>query len=108
MSFQRHFTQKSCCRFTVRNNEAMKRTINNNAIRLETEVTLNGYTVKGRKRSKAVYQAQSSRTAKSNKIQRNMAKLDNLETKLMQIAFKAKRSELQRNERMAKREARMK
>lgn len=85
----------------------MKRTINNNAIRLETEVTLNGYTVKGRKRSKAIYQSQSSRTAKSNSIQRNMAKLDNLETKLMQIAFKAKRSELQLIERMAKREARM-
>ena len=86
----------------------MKRTINNNAIRLETEVTLNGYTVKGRKRSKAVYQSQSSRTAKSNKIQRNMTKLDNLETKLMTIAFKAKRSELQLSERKAKREARMK
>jgi len=85
----------------------MKRTINNNAIRLETEVTINGYTVKGRKRSKAVYQSQSARSGKSNKIQRNAAKLDNLETKLMSIAFKAKRSELQRSERMAKREARI-
>lgn len=86
----------------------MKRTIHNNAVRLETEVTLNGYTVKGRKRSKAVYQSQSARTAKSNKIQRNAAKLEHLETKLMNIAFKAKRSELQLNERIAKREARMK
>ena len=85
----------------------MRRTINNNAIRLETEVTMNGYTVKGRKRSKAVYQSQSARSAKSNSIQRNMAKLDNLETKLMSIAFKAKRSELQLSERMAKREARL-
>ena len=85
----------------------MKRTINNNAIRLETEITLNGYTVKGRKRSKAVYQSQSARSAKSNSIQRNMAKLDNLETKLMNIAFKAKRSELQLNERKRKREERM-
>ena len=85
----------------------MKRTINNNAVRLETEVTMNGYTVKGRKRSKAIYQSQSARSAKSNSIQRNMAKLDNLETKLMNIAFKAKRSELQRSERKAKREARL-
>jgi len=85
----------------------MKRTINNNAIRLETEVTMNGYTVKGRKRSKAVYQSQSARSGKSNSIQRNMAKLDNLETRLMNIAFKAKRSELQRSERKAKREARI-
>jgi hypothetical protein len=86
----------------------MKRTINNNAIRLETEVTVNGYTVKGRKRSKAVYQSQSARSGKSNKIQRNMVKLDNLETKLMNIAFKAKRSELQLSERRAKREERLK
>lgn len=86
----------------------MKRTINNNSVKLETEVTLNGYTVKGRKRSKAVYQSQSARSGKSNSIQRNMAKLDNLETRLMSIAFKAKRSELQRSERKAKREARMK
>ena len=86
----------------------MKRTIKNNAVRLETEITLNGYTVKGRKRSKAVYQSQSARSGKSNKIQRNQAKLDNLETKLMSIAFKAKRSELQRSERKAKREERMK
>jgi hypothetical protein len=86
----------------------MKRTINNNAIRLETEVIVNGYTVKGRKRSKAVYQSQSSRSAKSNSIQRNMAKLDNLETSLLRQAFKAKRSEAQRDERQAKRKARMK
>jgi acyl-CoA thioesterase len=85
----------------------MKRTIHNNSIRLETEITLNGYTVQGRKRSKAVYQSQSARSGKSNSIQRNMAKLENLETKLMNIAFKAKRSELQRSERMAKREARL-
>ena len=81
----------------------MKRTINNNAIRLETEVTINGYTVKGRKRSKAVYQSQSARSGKSNKIQRNAAKLDNLETALLRTAFKAKRSETQLNERRAKR-----
>ena len=81
----------------------MKRTINNNAVRLETEVTLNGYTVKGRKRSKAVYQSQSARSGKSNKIQRNMAKLDNLETALLRQAFKAKRNETQRDERRAKR-----
>ena len=85
----------------------MKRTIHNNSIRLETEITFKGYSVQGRKRSKAVYQSQSARSGKSNKIQRNQAKLDNLETKLMSIAFKAKRSELQRNERMAKREARI-
>jgi hypothetical protein len=85
----------------------MKRTINNNSVRLETLVEINGFNVKGRKRSNAVYQSQSARSAKSNSIQRNMAKLDNLETKLMNIAFKAKRSELQLSERMAKREARM-
>jgi len=81
----------------------MKRTIHNNSIRLETEVTLNGYTVKGRKRSKAVYHSQSARTSKSNKIQRNQAKLDNLETALLRQAFKAKRNETQRDERRAKR-----
>jgi hypothetical protein len=85
----------------------MKRTINNNSVRLETLVEINGFNVKGRKRSNAVYQSQSTRSAKSNSIQRNMAKLDNLETKLMNIAFKAKRSEMQISERMAKREARM-
>ena len=81
----------------------MKRTINNNAVRLETEVTFKGYKVKGRKRSKAVYQSQSARSAKSNKIQRNQAKLDNLETALLRQAFKAKRAETQRDERRAKR-----
>ena len=81
----------------------MKRTINNNAVRLETEVTFKGYTVQGRKRSKAVYQSQSSRSAKSNKIQRNQAKLDNLETALLRQAFKAKRSETQRDVRRSKR-----
>ena len=85
----------------------MKRTINNNSVRLETIVEINGFSVQGRKRSNAVYQSQSTRSAKSNKIQRNAAKLDNLETKLMSIAFKAKRSELQLIERKAKREARM-
>ncbi len=86
----------------------MKRTINNNAIRLETEVTLNGYTVKGRKRSKAVYQSQSARSGKSNKIQRNMAKLDNLETALLRAAFKAKRKETRKAERIEKRTERLK
>ena len=81
----------------------MKRTINNNAVSLETEITFNGYTVKGRKRSKAVYHSQSPRSAKSNKIQRNQAKLDNLETALLRQAFKAKRSETQRETRRAKR-----
>ena len=85
-----------------------KRTPNNNSVRLETQISINGYTVKGRKRSKAVYQSQSARSAKSNKIQRNMAKLDNLENALLFAAFKAKRSELQLSERKAKREARMK
>ena len=86
----------------------MKRTINNNAIRLETEVTYNGYTVKGRKRSKAVYQEQSARSAKSNKIQRNAAKLEHLETALLRTAFKAKRKETRQAERMEKRKERLK
>jgi len=86
----------------------MKRTIHNNSIRLETEITLKGYTVKGRKRSKAVYQSQSARSGKSNKIQRNQTKLDNLETKLMTIAFKAKRKEARQAERMEKRNERLK
>ena len=86
----------------------MKRTINNNAVRLETEVTFKGYTVQGRKRSKAVYQSQSSRSAKSNKIQRNAAKLDNLETALLRQAFKAKRKETRQAERMEKRKERLK
>jgi len=90
------------------NSKRMKRTIKNNAIRLETEITYKGYTVKGRKRSKAVYQSQSARTAKSNSIQRNMVKLDNLETRLMTIAFKAKRKETRQMERMEKRNERLK
>ena len=81
----------------------MKRTINNNAVRLETIVEIDGYQLQGRKRSKAVYQEQSARSAKTNKIQRNQAKLDNLETALLRQAFKAKRSETQRDERRAKR-----
>ena len=81
----------------------MKRTINNNSVRLETIVEINGFSVQGRKRSNAVYQSQSARSAKSNKIQRNAAKLDNLETALLRTAFKAKRSETQLNERRAKR-----
>ena len=81
----------------------MKRTIHNNAVRLETVIELNGFKVQGRKRSKAVYQSQSTRSAKSNKIQRNAAKLDNLETTLLRQAFKAKRSETQRDARRAKR-----
>ena len=81
----------------------MKRTINNNSVRLETIVEINGFSVQGRKRSNAVYQSQSSRSAKSNKIQRNAAKLDNLETALLRQAFKATRSENQLNERRAKR-----
>jgi len=81
----------------------MKRTINNNSVRLETIVEINGFNVQGRKRSSAVYQSQSTRSAKSNKIQRNAVKLDNLETALMRQAFKAKRSETQLNERRAKR-----
>ena len=91
-----------------RNKQRMKRTINNNAVRLETEVTFKGYTVKGRKRSKAVYQSQSARSAKSNKIQRNQAKLDNLETALLRQAFKAKRKEARQAERMEKRNERLK
>jgi len=86
----------------------MKRTINNNAVRLETEVTFKGYTMKGRKRSKAVYQSQSARSAKTNKIQRNAAKLDNLETALLRAAFKAKRKETRQVERMEKRKERLK
>jgi len=81
----------------------MKRTIKNNSVRLETVIELNGFNVQGRKRSSAVYQSQSTRSAKSNKIQRNQAKLDNLETALLRTAFKAKRSEAQLNERRAKR-----
>lgn len=81
----------------------MKRTINNNSVRLETIVEINGFKVQGRKRSNAVYESQSTRSAKSNKIQRNAAKLDNLETALLRTAFKAKRSETQRDERRAKR-----
>ena len=81
----------------------MKRTINNNSVRLETIVEINGFSVQGRKRSNAVYQSQSARSAKSNKIQRNAAKLDNLETALLRTAFKANRSENQLNERRAKR-----
>ena len=81
----------------------MKRTINNNAIRLETVVEIDGYQVQGRKRSKAVYQSQSARSSKSNKIQRNAAKLDHLETALLRQAFKAKRSEMQRDVRRSKR-----
>jgi hypothetical protein len=81
----------------------MKRTIHNNAVRLETVVELNGFTVQGRKRSKAVYQSQSARSAKSNKIQRNAAKLEHLETALLRQAFKAKRSETQRDARRSKR-----
>lgn len=81
----------------------MKRTINNNAVRLETVITVSGFDVEGRKRSKAVYQHQSTRSAKSNKIQRNQAKLDNLETALIRQAFKANRSEAQRDARRAKR-----
>jgi len=81
----------------------MKRTINNNAVRLETVIEINGFNVQGRKRSKAVYQSQSSRSAKSNKIQRNAAKLDNLETALLRQAFKAKRSETQLETRRSKR-----
>ena len=83
--------------------QTMKRTIHNNAVRLETLVEIDGFTVKGRKRSKAVYQSQSARSVKSNKIQRNQAKLDNLETALMRQAFKAKRSETQRDVRRSKR-----
>ena len=81
----------------------MKRTINNNGVRLETVVEIDGFHVQGRKRSKAVYQEQSARSAKSNKIQRNAAKLDNLETALLRQAFKAKRSETQRDVRRSKR-----
>lgn len=81
----------------------MKRTIHNNSVRLETVVTISGFDVEGRKRSKAVYQSQSARSAKSNKIQRNAAKLDNLENALLRQAFKAKRSETQRETRRAKR-----
>ena len=81
----------------------MKRTINNNSVRLETIVEITGFSVQGRKRSNAVYQSQSARSAKSNKIQRNAAKLDNLETALLRTAFKANRSENQLNERRAKR-----
>ena len=86
----------------------MKRTITNNAVRLETEVTYNGYTVKGRKRSKAVYQSQSARSGKANKIQRNQAKLDHLETALLTQAFKAKRKETRQAERLEKRAERLK
>ena len=99
MTFQVVFVPDNCHIKIQR----MKRTIKNNAVRLETEITINGYTVKGRKRSKAVYQSQSTRSAKSNKIQRNQEKLDNLESALLRAAFKAKRSETQRNERRAKR-----
>lgn len=81
----------------------MKRTIHNNAVRLETVIDINGFQVQGRKRSKAVYQSQNVRSAKSNKIQRNAAKLDHLETALLRQAFKAKRSETQRETRRAKR-----
>ena len=81
----------------------MKRTIHNNAVRLETVIDINGFNVQGRKRSKAVYQSQSARSGKTNKIQRNQAKLDNLETALLRQAFKAKRSETQRDVRRAKR-----
>ena len=81
----------------------MKRTINNNGVRLETVVEIDGFNVQGRKRSSAVYQSQSTRSAKSNKIQRNAAKLDNLETALLRQAFKAKRSETQRDVRRSKR-----
>jgi hypothetical protein len=88
------------CRIKIKR---MKRTINNNSVRLETIVEINGFNVQGRKRSSAVYQSQSTRSAKSNKIQRNAAKLDNLETALLRTAFKAKRSETQRDERRAKR-----
>ena len=83
--------------------QTMKRTINNNATRLNTVVTIDGFNVEGRKRSKAVYQTQSARSAKSNKIQRSQAKLDNLEAALLRQAFKAKRSETQRETRRAKR-----
>jgi len=86
----------------------MKRTIHNNAVRLETVVELNGFTVQGRKRSKAVYQSQSARSGKTNKIQRNQAKLDNLETALLRQAFKAKRKETRQAERMEKRNERLK
>jgi len=81
----------------------MKRTIKNNGVRLETVVELNGFHVQGRKRSKAVYQSQSTRSGKSNKIQRNAAKLEHLETTLLRQAFKANRSDLQRETRRSKR-----
>ena len=81
----------------------MKRTVNNNGVRLETVIDINGFQVQGRKRSKAVYQSQSARSGKTNKIQRNQAKLDNLESALLRQAFKAKRSETQRDARRAKR-----
>lgn len=81
----------------------MKKTINNNSVRLETHIELNGFKVQGRKRSKAVTHQQSARTAKSNSIQRNMTKLEAIESKFLRDAFKANRADKQRETRRAKR-----